>query len=82
MLSSIPWSTILPPLATALGYLLRHFIGEYKWVLIRKTALNILQDPDDTDEPKEAFAKAIIVVNKDRVEKEIKVLNGHAKRKN
>lgn len=75
----IPWEYVIPFLASLLGFAIRHLIGERNWTLVRNMAVKILKDDKQTDDPKEALHQAMIAVNKPRIEKEVKVLNGIGK---
>jgi hypothetical protein len=75
-----------PPVATFVGWVARKWWGDRKWwEMVRKLAYAILADPNQTDDAKEAVARALLTAQVDRVASEAAkvkdkfVLNGSNK---
>lgn len=63
----MPWDLIISLGGGAVGYLVKHFLGERKWNQVEKVATAIVKAPSGTTDPREALIEAMIQVNLDRI---------------
>ncbi len=55
---------------TLLGYGVKHTQVLYRWWRARGIALKILESPEGTDEPEEAMAQAVVLLDRKRIKSE------------
>jgi len=67
---AVIWQYAAPAVGAAVVWLLKRYLDAQGWEFVRKLAYAILADPSETDDAKQAVAKALLQANIDRVARE------------